>query len=89
VELSALLVQAKPGAFSLFVIVLYVHPRRRGDAGEAVAHEADQRAVAESNDGGNVDAVEELPGFGGGQYRGLSLLHDVLRAAHPPGRRGR
>ena len=46
VELSALLVQPDPPAFSLRVVIFDVHRHQRPDPGEGVDHEADDGAVA-------------------------------------------
>ena len=65
VLLAALLVQADPPALALGVVVLDPHGDGGADAGEGVGHQRDQRPVAQANQGGDVDTVEQLAGLVG------------------------
>ena len=82
VALAAFLVQAHPPALALGVIVLDLHRDDGADAGEGVGHDADQRAIAQTDEGRGVDAVKQTAGFLFGQHRGLAAAHDVLGPAH-------
>ena len=64
VALAAFFVQAHPPAFALAVIVLDAHGDGRADAREGIGHQGDQRAVAQADDGRDVDAVEQLARLG-------------------------
>ena len=69
--------------------VLDAHPDRRADAREGIDHQADQRAVAQADDGRRVDRVDELARLGRVEHRRLAAPHDVARPAHGGGRVGR
>jgi hypothetical protein len=58
VLLAAFLVQSDPAAPSLAEIVLHLHAEDRVDAGEAVDHDADQGAVAETGERAGVDGLQ-------------------------------
>ena len=49
---------------------------------KAIGHHADQRPVAQPDQGRGVDAVEQLARLVGVQHRGLAALDHVLRAAN-------
>ena len=70
--LAAFLVQPHPPALALGVVVLDAHGDDGADAGEGEGHDADQRPVAQADQGRRVDAVEQLAGLFGGQHRGLA-----------------
>ena len=82
VLLAALLVQANPLPPVLRIHVLDAHADRRADAREGIDHQADERAVAEADDGRGVDRVDELPRFLRIEHRRLAAPHDVARPAH-------
>jgi hypothetical protein len=101
VVLATFLVQAKPPALALLVVVLNVHPQHGPDPGEPVHHDADQGAGAQLRDGhfadfllysaalrvrAVVDGLEQGLGLGRGQHRRLALAEDVSRAVHRRGR---
>ena len=69
--------------------VFDVHPDRRADAREGIDHQADQRAVAQTDHGRRVDRVDELPRLGWIEHRRLAAPHDMARPAHGGGRVGR
>jgi len=81
VPLAALLVEPHPKAAPLRVVVLDVHRDRGTDAGESVDHEPDERAIAEPDDGRDVDAVDEFARLLCREHRRLPLLCDVPRPA--------
>src|ERR1017187_287662 len=60
VALATLLMQPHPPAPSLEVPILDIHSRGGAYASEGEPHEADESAVAEADDGGRVDGVQEL-----------------------------
>ena len=69
----------------LHVAVFDVERHGRADATEGVELRRDQGAIAEADDGRDVDAVEELPRLGRGEDRRLAFADDMLRArARPP-----
>lgn len=82
VTLAAFLVQPDARALALRIVVLDAQPHRGPDAGEAIGQERDQRAVPQSDDGADVDTVEELASFFRGKNRRLTAGHDVFRASH-------
>ena len=51
VALAALLAQPHPQSAVLRVDILNRHPERRADPGEGLDHEADQSAIAQTDDG--------------------------------------
>jgi hypothetical protein len=55
---AAFLLQAHPEPPVLRVHVLDAHADGRADAGEGIDHEADERAVAQADDGRDIDRVE-------------------------------
>jgi hypothetical protein len=61
------------------------HTERRADAREGKNQQANQRPVAQADHSLRVDAVEQLPRFGRGQYRGLAGADHVFGAAHGGG----
>ena len=62
VALAALLVEPEPESFALLVVVLNVHADDGADACEAVDHDADERPVAQTRDGGRVDGRRRVHG---------------------------
>jgi hypothetical protein len=73
VPLAAFLVQPHPEPAVLRVDILDRHAERRANAGEGVDHQPDQRAVAQANRRCDIDAIEQLAGFGGIEHRRLSV----------------
>ena len=49
-HLAAFFVEPDPAAALLNVVVLDLHGDGRADAGEGVAHESDERAIAEADE---------------------------------------
>jgi hypothetical protein len=49
---------------------------------EGEGHHRDQRAIAQADEGGHVDRVEQFACMFACEYRGLAGLDDVLRSAH-------
>ena len=84
--LAAFFTQADPQPPALAVDVLDLHCERGADAGEAVDHQANQRPVAQTHQGGSVDAVEQCARFGWLQHRRLALAHDMPGSPHRRGR---
>ena len=84
-DLAAFFVEAQPPALAVGEIILDAHADRRADAGEAEGHQRDQRAVAQADDGRDVDAVEQLARLRRRQHRRLAALGRVLRPAHRVG----
>ena len=78
---ATFLVQSEPHAASLRVVVIDVHADGRGDAGEAVDHDGDECPVSQADDGGAVNGVEQLAGFGRDENGGLAFLHDMFGAS--------
>ena len=70
-EVAVLLVQPEPQAPLLHVAVFEVEGGGRADAAEGVELGGDQGAIAQSHDGRDVDGIEELARFGGGEDRRL------------------
>ena|ERR1039458_3752642 len=81
-ELPAFHVQMHPTAPPLHEVILDAHREHRIDGGEAVNHETDQSAIAETDQPLRVDRVEQRPRFLGREQGRLALLHRVLRPAH-------
>ena len=77
--LAALLVEPHPTPALLDVVVLDPHAGRRADAGEGVAHERDEGAVAEPEQGSGVDGGEQLMHLLGREHGGLAFADAVLR----------
>ena len=88
VLLAALLMQAHPAAALLDVVILDPHAGGRADAGECVAHERDEGAVAQPEQGAGVDGGEQLVHLLGRKYGGFALADAVLRPAHGVSRIG-
>jgi hypothetical protein len=59
VPLAALLAQPHPEAAVLREDILDRHAERRANPGEGIDHEPDQCAIAQTDDGRRVDAVEQ------------------------------
>jgi len=79
---------AHPAALSLGEVVLDLHAEYRVDAGEAIDHDADQRAVAQPDQRIGRDGVEQGARLVGGEHRRLALRHHIARAAHGVSRVG-
>ena len=82
VPLAAFLVQPKPRPLAMLEIVSDPHRHRRADPGEAVDHDPDQRPVAQSDQCGGLDRVQQLARLLGGEHRRLAALDHVLGPAH-------
>lgn len=80
--LAALFLQPYPGAATLHIDILDPHAEGGTDAGEAVDHEPDQGAIAQTGEGGGVDRIQQRPRSVGGQHRGLPLAHRMLMHTH-------
>jgi len=74
--------QADPPAFAVGVIVFDAHGDDRADPRESEGHHRDQRAIAQADERGHIDAVEQLARLFACQHRGLASLDDVLWPAH-------
>ena len=70
------------------VVVLDAHGDDGADASEGEGHEADQRPIAQADDGRGVDAVQQTASLLGIEHRGFAGLDDVLGAADRMGRVG-
>jgi hypothetical protein len=57
VLLAAFLVQSDPPALALGIVVLDIHVKRGGNAGEGVDQQRNQRAVAQADNGARVDGT--------------------------------
>ena len=79
---TVFLVEAEERARSLGVVVGHAHGDRGRDTREAVDQHAEERAVGETCERRDVDAIEKGPGLRGREYRGLAGVGDVLRPAH-------
>ena len=79
--LAAFLVQADPPALALLVVVVNAHLHRGTDASEAVNHQTDDGPIAEPDDRGHVDGVQERPRFVCRQDGRLADSDDMLGAA--------
>ena len=66
--------------------ILDRHPERRADPGEGIDHEPDERAIAQTDDGRRVNAVEQRARFRRIEHRRLPGRHDVTGPAHRRGR---
>src|SRR6516225_1308364 len=86
VALAAFLVQPQPPALASGVIVLDAHGDDGADAGKTVDHHADQRAIAQTDERREVNAVEKMAGLFFRQHRRLATAHDVLGPTHSMGR---
>jgi len=83
--LAAFFVEPHPRAPSLDVVVGDSHADRRGDAGEGVDQQGNERPVAQPDRCRDIDAVEKLARLISIEHRGLAFLDDMLRAAHRRG----
>jgi hypothetical protein len=70
------------------MVVFDVHRHSGADPGETISHESDQRPVAQTNNGRDIDAVEQRARLVGLQHRRLARLDHMLRTAHRMGRIG-
>ena len=77
---AAFLVEPEERARSLGVVVGDAKRDRGAHAREAVDEDPEERAVAKAHQRRDVDAIEDGPGFLGGEDRGLAGLDDVLGA---------
>ena len=82
VTLAAFFVQANPPAFAGGKVVLDAHRHDGAHAREAVGHHGDQRPIAQTHQGRDIDAVEKLAGFVRREHRRLAAFDGVLRSAH-------
>jgi hypothetical protein len=64
----------------LWIHVFDAHADRRADAREGIDHEANERAIAQANDGRDIDRVDELARLGRIERRRLAAAHDMARA---------
>ena len=71
-----------PESFPGRKVVFDFHANHRRLPGEAVDHDADQGPVTKADDVGDVDGVEQMANFFGGQYRSLAFLDHVLGATN-------
>jgi hypothetical protein len=78
VLLAALLVQAHPKPPVLRVHVLNPHADGRADAGEGIDHQADQRAVAQANDGALQKVEVTLKTNTVGYHAAVDVYEDTL-----------
>ena len=60
VALAAFFVQPYPPALAVRVVVVDAHRDDGADAGEGVGHDADQRAVAQTDDGRGVEPLQAI-----------------------------
>ena len=72
VPLAALLVESRPPALAVLVIVIDTHVDHGGDPREGVAHETDDRAISEADDGIRFDRIGE-------RSRLILQVEEVLR----------
>jgi hypothetical protein len=63
------------------VVVLDLHGDDSADA-QAVDHDAEQRPIAQADEGRGIDGVEQTSVLILGEHRCLTAAHDVLRSAH-------
>ena len=87
-HLAALLMESHPAAAFLHVEVLNLYAGSRTDSGEGVAHQSDQGAIAEPEQGTGVDPGQQLMHFPGREDGGLALADAVLRSPYRMGRVG-
>lgn len=73
-ELAALFMEADLPLSTGGVEVFDAHVDDSGDAGEAVEHHPNQRPVAQADEVGGINRVEELPGLHSREHRRLALL---------------
>jgi hypothetical protein len=76
VALAAFLVQPHPPALAAGVVVLDPHGNYGADAREGVGHDADQRAIAQADEGRRVEACERAARLFLGEHRRLAPAHD-------------
>lgn len=72
VEFPALFVESEEGLVAQVGVIADEHVHRGGDPGEGEDHHSNEGPVTEPDQGGGVDAVEELPHLPSGQDRGFS-----------------
>jgi hypothetical protein len=75
-----------PQAAAFAVNVFDIHAEGGTDAGEAVDHQADERAITQATGRGHIDTVEQLTGFSRFQDRCATLARAVLGATDRAGR---
>lgn len=80
-DVSAFFVEAQPSAALLDEVVLDLEVESGADAGEGVAHDGENGAIAKSGGIGDVDGLEQRPHFIGGKDWGLAFLDGVLGSA--------
>lgn len=81
-SLAAFLMEAKPPALALRIVVLDFQTERGVDAREGKYQNADQRSIAKTNECIGSDRIEEQSCFIARENRRLAALHDVLWTAH-------
>lgn len=86
VALAALLVKAEPPAFAVLVVIIDLHTHDGAHAGEGVAHQADNGAIAQADDRIRLDGIEQSPGLVRFERGSLAARHHVLGAADGGGR---
>ena len=84
VLLAKLLLQAQPEPPVLRIHVFDAHADRSTNAREGIDHEADERPIAEADDGRGIDRVEKLTRLGRIEHRRLAAPH---RATHGGGQK--
>lgn len=60
IDLAILLVEAEPPAFCLRVIILNLQADDRAHTRKGERHDGDQRAIAQTDEGGRIHAVQQL-----------------------------
>ena len=81
-HLAAFLMQPHPAPPVLNVKIRNVHPDRPTDPRERIAHQGDERPVAQPNQGAGVDRHEQVAHLGGIEHGGFAFLDAVLWPAH-------
>jgi hypothetical protein len=85
-HLAALLVQPHPAAALLHIEVFNLHSGGCTDAGEGVAHQADQSAIAQPEQGSGVDRGQQRVHLLDREHGGLALANAVFRSPYRMGR---
>lgn len=71
--------QPQTPSFFLGIVVLDLQTHDRAHAGEGKSHDGDEGAIAQTDDGGSVHAVEQLAGLDRRDHRRSPLADGVTR----------
>ena len=80
VPFAAFLVEPHPRAPALLKIILHPECDDRADAGESIAHQPEEGAVAQANEYADINRVQQLAHLVAGEHRRLAARDSLIRS---------